>query len=462
MRLQRNIDNIIITLTFAILHLAVAIVSRALHYYDDIPLTVLTITMVIIISMRNNSRVEMMAIMTLVATIIGYITGTWLRDPMQMLLHNELLAPAISTFIITTIIGITTNYITLRSKRFRNTSHRFAITPKSIIITARSILILRMIYIAMDRAEIFTEGMLFGSIFEIIGNSWALLTLLASNIVLTMHFVRQRYSNQQQRTKQLIAFALASLATSLASATLAYFDIPYLDNAKTTFEEYIQLLSAALPLNIITVTASYLVISSLHSRRELREERELKHRSEYQYERLKQQINPHFLFNSLGILDYLVQEHETERASAFIRKLAGIYRYMLNNDQKPLVKLGEELEFTEKYIDLLKERFTEGMLFDIEIEERYLDTYIVPCALQLLVENATKHNIVSGESPLVIKIASEGEYTVVRNNLQLRTHGQPSTHLGLANIQRQYLDITGRDIIIEKTDSEFIVKLPIV
>jgi LytS/YehU family sensor histidine kinase len=135
---------------------------------------------------------------------------------------------------------------------------------------------------------------------------------------------------------------------------------------------------------------------------------------------------------------------------------------MLNNDQKPLVKLGEELEFTGKYIDLLKERFTEGMLFDIEIEERYLDTYIVPCALQLLVENATKHNIVSEESPLIIKIASEGEYTVVRNNLQLRTHGQPSTHLGLANIQRQYLDITGRDIIIEKTDSEFIVKLPIV
>ena len=192
------------------------------------------------------------------------------------------------------------------------------------------------------------------------------------------------------------------------------------------------------------------------------EVREQKHRSEYQYERLKQQINPHFLFNSLGILQYLVQEQETERATAFINKLASIYRYMLRNDQKPLIRLSEEIDFTHKYIDLLKERFTEGMIFELDIEERYHDNYVVPCAVQLLVENATKHNIVSIESPLHISIRIEDEYLVVRNNLQPRSHGQPSTHLGLENIRQQYLDITGRDIIIEKCDNEFRVKLPIV
>ena len=188
----------------------------------------------------------------------------------------------------------------------------------------------------------------------------------------------------------------------------------------------------------------------------------MKRRTEYQYERLKQQINPHFLFNSLGILDYLVQEHETARASAFIRKLAGIYRYMLNNDQKPLVKIGEELEFANMYIDLLEERFPEGMKFEIDIERRFADRFVVPCALQLLVENATKHNIVSAETPLCVKIAVEEDYLVVRNNLQIRTHGQPSTRLGLENIRRQYLDITSRDIVVQKTDNEFIVKLPLV
>jgi LytS/YehU family sensor histidine kinase len=79
-----------------------------------------------------------------------------------------------------------------------------------------------------------------------------------------------------------------------------------------------------------------------------------------------------------------------------------------------------------------------------------------------LVENATKHNIVSVDSPLVVRIGVEGDFLVVRNNLQVRTHGQPSTRLGLDNIRRQYLDITGRDIVVQKTDNEFVVKLPII
>ena len=157
-----------------------------------------------------------------------------------------------------------------------------------------------------------------------------------------------------------------------------------------------------------------------------------------------------------------MQEQQTERASAFIHKLAGMYRYMLSKDTKPLVRLDEELDFVGKYVDLIKERFTEGVVIDVDIPESMYDSSVVPCALQLLVENATKHNIVSVESPLVISIACEAEWIVVRNNLQQRTHGQPSTHLGLENIRRQYQDITGRSIVVEKSDSEFIVKLPIV
>jgi LytS/YehU family sensor histidine kinase len=226
--------------------------------------------------------------------------------------------------------------------------------------------------------------------------------------------------------------------------------------------DFVRTLSAALIIDVLVATACILIRISTTTQRELREERELKHRTEYQYERLKQQINPHFLFNSLGILDYLVQEEETERASAFIHKFADIYRYMLNTDQKSLIKLSDELDFTMKYIDLLKERFIEGMIFEIDIEPQLLNFMVVPCSMQLLVENATKHNIVSGDMPLKVSITTEGDYLVVRNNLQPRTHGQPSTKLGLANIRQQYIDVANRDIIIEKSDSEFIVKLPIV
>lgn len=457
-----SINNKAIVLCFAVLHFGVALLSRALDYYDDIPLTILTITMVIVVSMRNNTRVEMMAVLTLVATLLGFIFGSWLWEPITHIIENDTLAPAISTFLITTILGLATDSITQRVKRMQSSDKRHGITPRNIVIVAISILILRMVYVAMDRAEIFTEGMLLSHMLRVVGNSWALLLLLAGNIILTITISRHSVTDNKTAKFTTLVLGISTLAIPTLSASLIYFDAPYFSSPGNSLEEFIRTLSAALLIDLIIITICYMIQAAMESHRALREEREMKHRTEYQYERLKQQINPHFLFNSLGILDYLVQEHETERASAFIRKLAGTYRYMLSNDNKPLVKLSEEIEFTTKYIDLLKERFIEGMVVEWDIDKELLNKMVVPCALQLLVENATKHNIVSGDTPLRITIATEGDLLVVTNNLQLRTHGQPSTHLGLANIRRQYLDITGREISIVKSDKEFIVKLPIV
>ena len=458
----RFINNTAIVFLFAICHFGVAVVSRMLHYYDDIPLTILTILMVIVVAMNNRTRVDIMAILTMVATLLGFVIGSWLREPMQSLLQSDTFAPAVTTFVITAVLGVSIDVITIRVKRLRSNDTNFTISPKHIVALGLSILILRMGYVVMDRAGIFTENMILDNILNIVVNSWAVLLLLAGNIILTIQISKQKKSDYRNSYTATLSVILSSLIIPLLTTLVVYFDVPYFNSVFTTLTDFVRVLSAALLLDLIIITVCYLVQMSILSHQRLREEREQKHRSEYQYERLKQQINPHFLFNSLGILDYLVQEQETERASAFIHKLAGMYRYMLSNDTKPLVKLGEELDFTGKYIDLIKERFTEGVVIDIDIPEPMCETSVVPCALQLLVENATKHNIVSAELPLAISIAIECEWIVVRNNLQPRTHGQPSTHLGLENIRRQYQDITGRRIVVEKSDSEFIVKLPIV
>ena len=458
----RNINNTAIVLLFALCHFAVAVVSRLLHYYDDIPLTILTILMVIVVAMNNKTRVDIMAILTMVATIIGFVIGSWLRGPMKALLQSDTFAPAVTTFIITAVLGFSIDVITIRVKRLRSNDTNFSISPKHIVAVGLSILILRMGYVVMDRAGIFTENMILDNILNIVVNSWALLILLVGNIILTIRISKHKKSDYRNSYTATLAVILSSLIIPLLTTLVVYFDLPYLNSEFSTIADFVRVLSAALLIDLIIITICYLVHMSIISHQRLREEREQKHRSEYQYERLKQQINPHFLFNSLGILDYLVQEHETERASAFIHKLAGMYRYMLSNDLKPLVKLSEELDFTNKYIDLIKERFTSGVVVSIDLSEQVQERSVVPCALQLLVENATKHNIVSEESPLTISIAQEGEWIVVRNNLQLRTHGQPSTNLGLENIRRQYQDITGQSIVVEKSESEFIVKLPIV
>ena len=458
----RYINNTAIVLLFALCHFGVAVVSRMLHYYDDIPLTILTILMVIVVAMNNRTRVDIMAILTMVATLLGFVIGSWLREPMQALLQSDTLAPAVTTFVITAVLGFSTDIITIRVKRLRSSDNNISISPKHIITVGLSILILRMGYVVMDRAGIFTENMILENILNIVVNSWALLLLLAGNIILTIHISKHKTTEHRNSYTATFSVILSSLIIPLLTTLVVFFDIPYFNSQLSTPIDFVRVLSAALLLDLIIITICYLVQMSILSHQRLREEREQKHRSEYQYERLKQQINPHFLFNSLGILDYLVQEQQTERASAFIHKLAGMYRYMLSKDTKPLVRLDEELDFVGKYVDLIKERFTEGVVIDVDIPKSMYDSSVVPCALQLLVENATKHNIVSVESPLVISIACEAEWIVVRNNLQQRTHGQPSTHLGLENIRRQYQDITGRSIVVEKSDSEFIVKLPIV
>jgi hypothetical protein len=459
---HRTLSNIAIVIIFALLHFAVAAISRAVDYHDDIPLTMLTIAMVAVIAIRNNTRIEMVALLTLVATITGFIIGSWLWKPLSAVINNEYLAPALSTFIISIVLGLGTNDITRHIKRMRTKSDVPRQYIRNAILAALAILVLRLTYVAMFRYGIFTEGILLQHIQLILENTWTLLVVLVGNIIITTH-IPNRHNIPATGTRSIMTELCISLTIiPIIVALMAYYDVPHLEHQMSGIVDITRTLSAALIIDIIVATVCILIRVSTLSQRELREERQQKHRTEYQYERLKQQINPHFLFNSLGILDYLVQEEETERASAFIRKLANIYRYMLNNDQKPLVKLSEELEFTKMYIDLLKERFTDGMVVEMEIDSTKTDKMVVPCALQLLVENATKHNIVSPDKPLTIHIATEGDMLVVRNVLQPRTHGQPSTHLGLSNISQQYHDITLRDIVIEKTDNEFIVKLPIV
>lgn len=456
-----QLGNIAIVLIFALLHFAVALVSRLLDYYDDIPLTLLTITMVIVVAMRNETRVEMVAALTLAATLVGFLIGSWLWEPMELITGNSELAPAISTLVITTIMGLTTDYITRMAVRFRSLNPTWRLKAGDIIVIAISILVLRMIYVVMFRAGVFTEGQFLLSILDLLNNTWAVLVILSGNIVLTIR-AQHTIGKVRRRQQKMINMLIATLILSTTAAIFIYYDVPYFNTRAECTNEFIRIFSAALLLDLIVAMACLLFHLSMASKYALKIERAEKHRTEYQYERLKQQINPHFLFNSLGILDYLVQEHETERASSFIRKLANMYRYMLNNDNKELVKLSEELDFTMMYIDLLKERFVEGMMIDINIDKTMNNCYVVPCSIQLLVENATKHNIVSPDRPLHIEITTEGEWVVVRNNLQQRTHGQPSTHLGLANISRQYIDITHRDIVITKSETEFIVKLPIV
>ncbi len=186
-----------------------------------------------------------------------------------------------------------------------------------------------------------------------------------------------------------------------------------------------------------------------------------KNKARYQYQQLKRQLNPHFLFNSLNSLDYLIHT-DADKASDYVRKLAALYRYLLSIGDETQVMLSEEVAFVKLYVELLTQRFDTGLLCEWDIKEEDLRKKMIPCGLQLLMENATKHNVISKAKPLCIKIATDGEYVTVTNNFQPKIYKVESTGLGLNNIRGQYLSVFGKDIVIEQTTREYVVKLPLI
>ncbi len=189
-------------------------------------------------------------------------------------------------------------------------------------------------------------------------------------------------------------------------------------------------------------------------------ERSMAANLEAQYELLKQQVNPHFLFNSLNTLKYMVDSHDGQ-SSEFIIKLADFYRFTLDSLKLNVLPLKQELAIMESYIYLLKARFEEGLLVTQNLGAELAEPLIPPFTLQLLIENCIKHNIVSLEKPLHIRLYREADYLVVENNLQKRKIPESSTGLGIKNINQRYLLLTDKEIVILKTNDTFTIKLPI-
>jgi PAS domain S-box-containing protein len=181
-----------------------------------------------------------------------------------------------------------------------------------------------------------------------------------------------------------------------------------------------------------------------------------------QFDVLKQQVNPHFLFNSLNVLTSLIRI-EPDLAEKFTEHLAKVYRYVLENKDNELVPLRTELDFLDAYIFLLNIRFMGKLSVRINIPENQEDCLVIPLAMQLLIENAIKHNIMSKKSPLVIDIFIDEKFNLnIINNLQERETNMASTGVGLKNIQNRYLLLNNTEPEFEKTKTHFIARIPLV
>uniref|UniRef100_UPI003B3BE3C7 sensor histidine kinase n=1 Tax=Spirosoma sp. TaxID=1899569 RepID=UPI003B3BE3C7 len=181
-----------------------------------------------------------------------------------------------------------------------------------------------------------------------------------------------------------------------------------------------------------------------------------------QLDSLKQQVNPHFLFNSLNTLSYLIGD-DTEKAEDFLNEMCKVYRYLLRSNEHELTDLGTELQFIRSYFHLLKTRYGDNIQLNLSIEPPY-ETYLLPSlTLQLLIENAVKHNVIDKTQPLIVDVTTQPTgLLTVKNNLQKKEQQLPSTKIGLRNIATKFRLLNQGDILVRETVDEFAVTIPLI
>jgi len=289
-------------------------------------------------------------------------------------------------------------------------------------------------------------------------------SLYYANAILFMqldnYFKEERFSR-----KRLFIGAFASFVVSI----LVIFLLRIFEDVIIERKSLEAFLATERPANyLVAIVVTFFVTLGIHAfyfykayqENKVKEQKVIAGTASAQFESLKNQIDPHFLFNSLNVLSSLIEENP-ENAQKFTTSLSKIYRYVLEQKDKELVPVAEELVFAKTYMNLLKMRFENSITF--ELPDGFNDEVakVVPLSLQLLLENCIKHNVVSESKPLHIKIYIENNQLVVENNLQKKEVLSDRKGVGLQNIVNRYAILTQRKVLVEETEKSFKILVPI-
>ena len=283
--------------------------------------------------------------------------------------------------------------------------------------------------------------------------------------IVTMHWYRLQFPHLNQALLRVTLLFFTHVAlTSLTFATIfyGYNYIHFLDYSLNLDKLRLSIL-VAVALTLVASTmweAEYVLVKWKESLREKEQVQQLA--IQHEFEMLKSQVNPHFLFNCFNTLSSLIGE-DPKQAEIFLNELSKVYRYLLRNNEDGLTTLKNELQFIQSYFKLLNTRHGSAIQYNIETDKRY-DNYLLPSlSIQLLVENAVKHNVLSKNYPLTIEIfTAAGNKLVVNNNLQRRSKKPPSNKVGLGNIRSKYELLHEEGFHVLEDAKNYTVVLPLI
>ena len=290
--------------------------------------------------------------------------------------------------------------------------------------------------------------------------SYTLSIYLANSLVLNQYFSEK----ERKSTDFIKGFILTNILTVFVVLVLEilgyliFVNIPLIEIEKIIRKNFIGIL--IFPMFVSSIV--YIILANRKKdKSEVIEHKTTATKATASFESLKSQLDPHFLFNSLNVLSSLIDENP-KRAQEFTISLSKIYRYVLEHQDKNLVSTEDELNFAKSYVDLLQMRFENGLIVNFPNELTESNFKMIPLSLQLLLENAIKHNIVSESKPLIIDLFFEEDHLIVKNNYQKKETFSSKNGIGLENIINRYALISDKTISINQSETNFIVKLPLI
>jgi len=278
-----------------------------------------------------------------------------------------------------------------------------------------------------------------------------------------MIFLRTKYPDFRDDAKRITLFFLAIICTVFLIDFIGSTLISLIPNVN-----YVggPAQNKALLLNILITTMIMAIYEAIYYnirlKKSVREEEQSKQAIvQAQLDALRNQAQPHFFFNTLNTLRDIIDQNSKEDAKEFVDKLSDMYRFLLEAGNANLISLRDELKFSKAYIHIQSERFGDNLKLNWNIPKASLDAMIVPMSLQLLLENAIKHNVISRAKPLEVTINIKDDCVVVDNRIQVKSTQLPSTKVGLKNIEKRYALITEKSIEVVNDGSQFSVSLPL-
>lgn len=277
-------------------------------------------------------------------------------------------------------------------------------------------------------------------------------------------FLRKKYPDFHDDAKRITLFFLAIVCSViLLDFTVNGLLFLILDINGVDYQTRTKAIVTIIVLTVLIMAIYEAIYFYIRLKQSVREEEQSKQAIvQAQLDALRNQAQPHFFFNTLNTLRDIIDQNPKEDAKEFVDKLSDIYRYLLEAGNANLIPLKKELRFSKAYIHIQSERFGDNLKLNWDIPEISLETMIVPMSLQLLLENAIKHNVISKAKPLLINVAVQNNELVVYNIMEPKSTKLPSTKIGLANIEKRYTLISDKSIKIKNDGNRFTVSLPLI